>query len=76
VHVDLGSTAYRVARGDRLRFSVSTSRFPRYLPPSGTVGSDWLATERRPFDIELRAGSGSRLVVPVLAVARGASDRR
>ena len=66
VPVDLGAVGYRVPRGDRIRISVSASRFPRYLPPSGTVGSDWLASERRRFDITLRAGSASRVLLPLL----------
>jgi predicted acyl esterase len=66
VPVDLGAVGYRVPRGDRIRISLSTSRFPRFLPPSGTVGSDWLASERLPFDVELRAGAASRLLLPIL----------
>jgi hypothetical protein len=68
VTVDLGATAYRVRAGDRLRLSVSVTRFPRYLPPSGTLESAWLSSDRRPIDLDIRvgAGTGTRLLVPVL----------
>ncbi len=73
VEVDLGAVAIGVPAGDRLRLSVSVSRFPRYLPPSGTVESSWLAADRRPFDVALVVGGGSaaQLRVPVLPQSPG-----
>ncbi|MGH3357107.1 MAG: CocE/NonD family hydrolase, partial [Nocardioidaceae bacterium] len=39
--VDLGSTGYRLRPGHRLRLSLSSSQFPRYLLHPGTPADPW-----------------------------------
>jgi putative CocE/NonD family hydrolase len=71
VSVDVGDTAYRLLPGRRLRVSVSTSRFPRYLPPSGTEDSAWLVSERQPIRHVLHTGGhdGSFVRMGILPAA-------
>ena len=77
VRVVLGATGFRLQPGIRVRVSVSLSRFPRYLPPSGSLRSPWLAEQRRPFEVELITGasSRSRLHLPVLPAESSSGPR-
>jgi predicted acyl esterase len=68
VTVDLGDIGFCVPAGDRLRLSISVSRFPRFLPPSGTLDSDWLAEVRRPFEVWVATGGGHTGTLQLLSL--------
>lgn len=70
VTVDLGDIGFRVPAGDRLRLSISVSRFPRFLPPSGSLDSDWLAEVRHPFEVWVAVGGGHTGTVNLLTLPR------
>ena len=46
--IELGSTAYRFAPGQRLRLQVSSSNFPRFDANPNTGEPSWRAVETRP----------------------------
>ena len=46
--IELGSTAYRFAPGQRLRLQVSSSNFPRFDANPNTGEPSWSAVETRP----------------------------
>lgn len=54
--VHLGSTAYRLPAGHRLRLALASSRHPRYLVHPGTDDNPWTAIEARPSTQTLRTG--------------------
>jgi uncharacterized protein len=68
VTIDLGATAYRVLPGHRLRLALCCSRFPRYLPDSGSGQPIWTGTETRPSNQQLRTGPArsSSLCIPIV----------
>ena len=66
VHVDLGSTGYRVRPGHRLRLEISASAFPRYIWHPGTGEDPWLATRSRQSRQSVRTGpGGSSLLITI-----------
>lgn len=54
--VQLGSAAYRVLPGHRLRLALASSRFPRYFVHPGTNDNLWTAVEARPAVQTLTTG--------------------
>lgn len=55
--VHLGSTAYRLPAGHRLRLALASSMHPRYLVHPGTDDNPWTAIEARPSTQTLLSGA-------------------
>jgi hypothetical protein len=58
VFVDLGSTAFRVQPGWRLRLELSSSDFPHHVLHPGTDEDPWTATSYRTNEQRLLVGGG------------------
>jgi uncharacterized protein len=74
VAVRVGSVAYRLRPGHRLRLEVASSAYPQHPPHPGTEADPWTATDLRATQQRLRTGGphGARLSMTVLGDAPGA----
>lgn len=68
VSVQLGDSGYRLRRGHRLRLTLATSAFPRYVLHPGTTADPWTATTATPTsqNVVLGGSDGARLTCHVL----------
>jgi putative CocE/NonD family hydrolase len=60
ISVDLGQLAYRVPRGNRLQLSISSSRFPSFMPVVSGNSDDFSTWNPHRIALRLHAGGSHR----------------